>query len=155
MQTPGAAIPFLYYKLPLTEKVIHSNQCLWKWELKEIILIKHFKNLKVPYKTCDVHVHKSCHQILTIKSVHYPAMSRNGVCKILQKQTNIWANFQKITCYKTSTCKCLLAPGAWRKIPLDFLTKGRLLEHVSQVRTTSFKYVRTIKWLANWLKAVK
>ena len=47
------------------------------------------KNLKVPYKTCDVHMHKSCHQILTIKSVHYPTMSRNGVCKILQrKQTN-------------------------------------------------------------------
>lgn len=49
-----------------------------------------FKNLKVPYKTCDVDMYKRCHQILTIKSVHYPTMSRNSVCKILQKQTNIF-----------------------------------------------------------------
>lgn len=50
-------------------------------------------------KLCDVHMHESCHQILTIKSVHYPAMSRNGVCKILQKTTttttNILVNSQK------------------------------------------------------------
>lgn len=40
-------------------------------------------------------MHERCHQVLTIKSVHYPTMSRNGVCKILPKQTKRLANFQK------------------------------------------------------------
>lgn len=40
-------------------------------------------------------MHKCCHQVLTIKSVHYPAMSRNGVCKILPKQTDRLANLKK------------------------------------------------------------
>ena len=55
-------------------------------------------------------MHESCHQVLAIKSVHYPAMSRNGVCKILQeKKTNKHiSKFSKITCYKISICKCLL-----------------------------------------------
>lgn len=46
-------------------------------------------------------MHKSRHQILTIKSVHYSAMARNGVRKILDfessfesagKEASKWAN---------------------------------------------------------------
>lgn len=53
-------------------------------------------NRTVPYEACDVHMHERGHQILTIEPVHYPTMSGNGVCKILQKQTMC----QSVTCAK-------------------------------------------------------
>lgn len=52
-------------------------------------------------------MHKSRHQILTIKSVHYSAMARNGVRKILQEKNRV-ARFPKTTCYKIPICQCLL-----------------------------------------------
>lgn len=64
-------------------------------------LLQYLAGIRAPYETGDVHVHKSCHQILTVKSVHDSAMPRDGVCKILDfessfettgKEASKWAN---------------------------------------------------------------
>ena len=63
-------------------------------------------------------MHESCHQVLAIKSVHYPTMSRNGVCKILQekKTTNILVNSQKSPAVKFLSVNVSLTSWTSRKI---------------------------------------
>lgn len=39
-----------------------------------------------PDKTCYVNMNERRHQILTVKTIHYSTMTRNGVRKVLQNK---------------------------------------------------------------------
>lgn len=42
-----------------------------------------------PDKTCYVNMNKCSHQVLTVKAIHDPSMTRDGVSKVLQNKTYI------------------------------------------------------------------
>lgn len=65
-----------------------KNPLLIKME-REFYLLKNFLRRRSLNETWNVHINKSCHQVLTVKSIHNATMSRDNIAEVLNNTNTI------------------------------------------------------------------